>query len=114
VQFVIGTEQLRREENRAAAPQRFEAKPPHKGHRRGRFGSEALPPWPMTHRVACVTIVTAVGSVIVVVLVESVVVVRDDALRSTRSKRSTRSMRTMRTMRSTHTDPTARTLAYPA
>jgi hypothetical protein len=24
-------------------PQRFEAQPPHKGHRRGRFGSEALP-----------------------------------------------------------------------
>jgi hypothetical protein len=65
----------------------------------------------MTRRVACVPIMTAVGSVIAVVLVESVVVVRDDATRSNRSKRSTRSMRTMR---STHTDRTARTLAYPA
>ena len=91
--------------------QRFEAKPPHKGHRRGRFGSEALPPWPMTRAVLSVTTVAAVGSVIAVAFVESVVVVTDDAMRRASSKRSTRSVRTMR---STRTDRTERTLAHPA
>ncbi len=52
----------------------------------------------------------AVGSVIAVAFVESVVVT-DDAMRRARSKRSTRSMRTMR---STRTDRTERTLAHLA
>ena len=51
----------------------------------------------MTRRVACVRSVAVVGSVIAVVVGESVVVVTADAMRRTRSMRTMRSARMVRT-----------------